>query len=79
MTGWTMLALAAPVNWRVFGCLLLFSLAATAAETPPAPDMTFIEFLGSVATDGSSEMELLIAIETELLPEFPEEVAHESK
>ena len=79
MTGWKTLAIAAPADWRIVGFMLLISLAATATETPPPPDMNLIEFLGSVETDGSSATEVLTAIDTGLLPELPEELPHETK
>lgn len=79
MTGWITSAMAAPADWRAFGFLLVVSLAATAAETPPAPDMDLIEFLGSVETDGASGTDVLTAIDTGLLPVLPEEPPHETK
>lgn len=71
--------MAAPADWRAFGLMLLISLAATAAETAPPPDMNLIEFLGSVETDATSGTEVLTAIDTELLPELPEELPYETK
>ncbi|MDO8704432.1 MAG: hypothetical protein Q7J84_05725 [Sulfuricaulis sp.] len=71
--------MTAPADWRAFGLMLLISLAATAAETAPPPDMNLIEFLGSVETDAASGTEVLTAIDTELLPELPEELPYETK
>ena len=66
--------MAAPADWRACWLMLLISLAATATETPPPPEMNLIEFLGSIETDGTSGTEVLTAIDTELLPELPEEL-----
>ena len=79
MTGWKTSAMAAPADWSAFGFMLVISLPATAAETPPAPDMDLIEFLGSVETEGTSGTEALTAIDTGLLPDLPEEPPHETK
>ena len=79
MTGWKTSAMATPADWRTFGFMLLISLAATAAETAPPPDMNLIEFLGSVETDGASGTEVLTAIDTGLLPELPEELHYETE
>jgi len=64
---------------RAAGFMLLISLAATAAELPPPPDMNFIEFLGSVdvGTKSASGTEVLTAIDTDLLPDSPEEPLYE--
>jgi hypothetical protein len=61
--------------------MLLISLSATAAESPPVPDMELLEFLGSidVGTKSASGTEILTAIDTELLPDLPEEPPHETK
>ena len=79
MTGWKTSAMAAPADWSAFGFMLVISLTATAAETPPAPDMDLIEFLGSVETEGASVAEVLTAIDAGLLPDLPEEPPHETK
>ena len=62
------------------GFMLLISVAATAAELSP-PDMNLIEFLGSVdvGTKNASATEILTAIDTELLPDLPEEPPYEAK
>ena len=67
-----------PSDLRAAGFMLLISLAATAAELPP-PDMNLIEFLGSVdvGTKSASATEVLTAIDTELLPDLPEEPPYE--
>jgi hypothetical protein len=72
--------MAPPVERVAIG-LLLISLSAVAAESPPAPDMGLIEFLGSVdvGTKSASATEVLTAIDTELLPDLPEEPPHETK
>ena len=64
---------------RAAGFMLLISLAATAAELPPPPDMNLIEFLGSVdvGTKNASATEILTAIDTELIPDLPEEPPYE--
>ena len=64
---------------RAAGFMLLISLAATAAELPPPPDMNLIEFIGSVdvGTKSASATEVLTAIDTELLPDLPEEPPYE--
>jgi hypothetical protein len=64
---------------RAAGFILLISLAATAAESPPPPDMNLIEFLGSVdaGTKSASATEVLTAIDTDLLPDSPEEPPYE--
>ncbi len=64
---------------HALGFMLLSSLAATAAESPPPPDMNLIEFLGSidVGTKSASGTEVLTAIDTELLPDLPEEPPYE--
>ena len=64
---------------RAAGFMLLISLAATAAESPPPPDMNLIEFLGSVdvGTKNASGTEVLTAIDTDLLPDSPEEPLYE--
>jgi len=64
---------------RAAGFMLLISLAATAAELPPPPDMNLIEFIGSVdvGTKSASGTEVLTAIDTELLPDLPEEPPYE--
>lgn len=66
---------------RATGFMLLISLAATAAESPPPPNMNLIEFLGSVDVDtkNASGTEILSAIDTGLLPDLPEEPPHENK
>jgi hypothetical protein len=64
------------------GFMLLISLAATAAESPPPPDVNLIEFLGSVDVDtkNASGTEVLSAIDAGLLPsDLPEEPPHETK
>ena len=72
--------MAPPVERAAIG-LLLISLSAVAAESPPAPDMNLIEFLGSVdvGTKSASGTEVLTAIDTELLPDLPEEPPYEAK
>lgn len=72
--------MAPPVERVAIG-LLLISLSAVAAESPPPPDMNLIEFLGSVdvGTKSASGTEVLTAIDTGLLPDLPEEPPHESK
>ncbi len=67
----------APRAERVAIGLLLISLSAAAAESPPAPDMDLIEFLGSIETQGSTGKDVLSAIDTGLLPDLPEEPPHE--
>ncbi len=69
----------APPAERVAIGLLLISLSAAAAEPPPAADMNLIEFLGSVdvGTKSASGTEVLTAIDTELLPDLPEEPPYE--
>jgi hypothetical protein len=64
---------------RAAGFILLISLAATAAESPPPPDMNLIEFLGSVdvGTKSASGTEVLTAIDTDLLPDSPVEPLYE--
>jgi hypothetical protein len=64
---------------RATGFMLLISLAATAAESPPPPDMNLIEFLGSVdvGTKSASGTEVLTVIDTDLLPDSPEEPLYE--
>ncbi len=78
-TGWTTTPM--PSDLRVAGFMLLISLAATATESPPLPDMNLIEFLGSVDvnTKNASGTEILTAIDTGLLPDLPEEPPHETK
>jgi len=71
-----------PAELRAAGFMLLISLAAGAAESPPPPDMNLIEFLGSVNVDtkNASGTEILSAIDTGLLPpDLPEEPPHEAK
>ena len=70
-----------PADLRTAGFMLLISLAATAAESPPLPDMNLIEFIGSVDVDtkSASGMEVLTAIDIGLLPDLPEEPPHEAK
>jgi len=70
-----------PADLRTAGFMLLISLATTAAESPPLPDMNLIEFLGSVDvnTKNASGTEILTAIDTGLLPDLPEEPPHETK
>ena len=70
--------MAPPVERVAIG-LLLISLSAAAAESPPPPDMNLIEFLGSVdvGTKNASTTEILTAIDTELLPDLPEEPPYE--
>ncbi len=41
--------------------------------------MDLLEFLGSVDTDGNSGQEVLTAIDTELLPDAPEDPTHDAK
>ena len=67
----------APPAERVAIGLLLISLSAAAAESPPAPDMELLEFLGSIETQGSTGKDVLTAIDTGLLPDLPEEPPHE--
>jgi hypothetical protein len=64
---------------RATGFMPLISLAATAAESPPPPDMNLIEFLGSVdvGTKSASGTEVLTAIDADLLPDSPEEPLYE--
>jgi hypothetical protein len=70
-----------PAELRAAGFILLISLTATAAESPPPPDVNLIEFLGSVdvGTKNASGTEVLTAIDTGLLPDLPEEPPHETK
>jgi hypothetical protein len=67
-----------PAELRAAGFMLLISLTAAAAELPP-PDMNLIEFLGSVdvGTKSASGTEVLTAIDTDLLPDSPEEPLYE--
>jgi hypothetical protein len=69
--------MAPPVERVAIG-LLLISLSAVAAESPP-PDMGLLEFLGSIETQSSSGKDVLSAIDAELLPDLPEEPPHETK
>jgi len=69
--------MAPPVE-RVAMGLLLISLSAVAAESPP-PDMGLLEFLGSIETQSNSGKDVLSAIDAELLPDLPEEPPHEAK
>ena len=64
---------------RATAFMLLISLAAMAAESPPPPDMNLIEFLGSVdvGTKSASGTEVLTAIDTDLLSDSPEEPLYE--
>jgi hypothetical protein len=68
-----------PAELRAAGFMLLISLTATAAEPPPPPDMNLIEFLGSVDVDtkSASGTEVLTVIDTDLLPDSPEEPLNE--
>ena len=68
-----------PAELRAAGFMLLISLAATAAESPPPPDMNLIEFLGSidVGAKSASGAEVLTVIDTDLLPDSPEEPLYE--
>ncbi len=68
-----------PSDLRATGFMLLISLAATAAESPPPPDMNLIEFLGSVdvGTKSASGTEVLTVIDADLLPDSPEEPLYE--
>jgi hypothetical protein len=66
-----------PVKPLTVIVVLALPLSATAAEKPSAPDMELIEFLGSLDIQGNSGKEVLTAIDTGLLPDFPEEPAHE--
>jgi hypothetical protein len=69
-----------PAELRAVGLMLLISLAATAEDSPPPPDMNLIEFLGSIETQSSSGKDVLSVIDTALLPELPqEEPPHETK
>ncbi len=70
-----------PAELRAAGFILLISLAATAAESPPPPDMNLIEFLGSidVGTKNASGTEILTAIDARLPPDSPETSPHEAK
>ena len=68
----------APRAERVAIGLLLISLSAVAAESPP-PDMGLLEFLGSIETQSNSGKDVLSAIDAELLPDLPEEPPHETK
>jgi hypothetical protein len=67
-----------PADLRVAGFILLISLAANATELPP-PDVNLIEFLGSVdvGTKSASGTEVLTVIDTDLLPDPPEEPLYE--
>jgi len=67
-----------PSDLRAAGFMLLISVAATAAESPP-PDMNLIEFLGSVdvGTKSASGTEVLTVIDADLLPDSPEEPLYE--
>ena len=69
--------MAPPVERLAIG-LLLISLSAVAAESPP-PDMGLLEFLGSIETQSNSGKDVLSAIDAELLPDLPEEPPHETK
>jgi hypothetical protein len=69
--------MAPPVERVAIG-LLLISLSAVAAESPP-PDMGLLEFLGSIETQSNSGKDVLSAIDAELLPDLPEEPPHEAK
>lgn len=61
----------------IVGVALALPLSATAADKPEAADMDLIEFLGSLETQGDSGKEILVAIDTGLLPELPEEPPHD--
>jgi len=41
--------------------------------------MGLLEFLGSIETQSNSGKDVLSAIDTELLPDLPEEPPHETK
>ncbi len=69
----------APRVERLAVGMLLISLSAAAAESPPVPDMELLEFLGSIETQGSTGKDVLSAIDAELLPDLPEEPPHETK
>lgn len=69
----------APRVERLAVGMLLISLSAAAAESPPVPDMELLEFLGSIETQGSTGKDVLSAIDTGLLPDLPEEPPHETK
>jgi hypothetical protein len=62
-----------PFKTLIIGVTLVLPLAAAAADKPEAADMELIEFLGSLETKDDSGKEVLSAIDTELLPDLPEE------
>jgi hypothetical protein len=69
----------APPAERLAVGLMLISLSAVAAESPP-PDMALLEFLGSIETQSSSGKDVLSTIDIALLPELPqEEPPHDAK
>lgn len=66
-----------PAELRALIFLLLIPFAATPAEKLPTPDMDLLEFLGSLETDNVSGTEVLTVIDTDLLPDSPEEPLYE--
>lgn len=66
-----------PFKPLIVGVALALPLSAAAADKPEAADMDLIEFLGSLETQGDSGKEILVAIDTGLLPELPEEPPHD--
>ena len=69
-------AMRSPFKPLIVGVALALPRSAAAADKPEAADMELIEFLGSLETQGDSGKEVLVAIDTGLLPELPEEPPH---
>lgn len=64
-------------SWMI-GAALMPLLLVASAENTPVPDMDLIEFLGSLDTQGNSGKEVLTAIDTDLLPDLPEEPPYDN-
>ena len=64
-------------SW-IIGATLMPLLSVAIVESTPVPDMDLVEILGSLDTKDNSGKEVLKAIDTDLLPDLPEEPPYDN-
>ena len=64
-------------SW-IIGATSMPLLSVAIVESTPVPDMDLVEILGGLDTKDNSGKEVLTAIDTDLLPDLPEEPPYDN-